>query len=166
MSKLFGNGLGNLTQTIFEPIIGKMLKPLFGEGFLTDFLVSYVTSRPSDIIKSFDDCTLMTKLIAEGISESVVMLVQKSTDLTGYGYNFIRNTVGDVLSGTEFISRIENGLENKICDILGEFSDNAEKVIDKLDDSIPTNLLNDKNIKSDSETNTGMLDESNLKDDE
>ena len=132
MSKLFGNGLGNLTQTIFEPMIGKMLKPLFGEGFLTDFLVSYITSRPSDIIKSFNDCTLMTKLIAEGISESVVMQIQKSSDLTGYGYNFIRNTVGDVLSGTEFISRIENGFENKICDILGEFSDNAEKVIDKL----------------------------------
>jgi hypothetical protein len=47
-------------------------------------------------------------------------------------------------------------------------SDNIidENVIEKLDDSIPTNLLNDKNIKSDSETNTGMLDESNLKDDE
>ena len=47
-------------------------------------------------------------------------------------YNFIRNTVGDVLSGTEFTSRIEDGLEGKICGILDGFSGNAEKVISKL----------------------------------
>jgi hypothetical protein len=132
MSKLFGNGLGNLTQTMFEPIIRKILKPLFGEGFFTDFLVSYLTSRPSDIVKSFNDCKLMTNLIAEGISESVVMQIQKNTSLTGPGYNFIRNTVGDVLSGTEFITKIEEGLEGKICNIIDEFSGNAEKVINKL----------------------------------
>ena len=132
MSKLFGNGLGNLTQTMFEPIIRKILKPLFGEGFFTDFLVSYLTSRPSDIVKSFNDCKLMTNLIAEGISESVVMQIQKNTSLTGHGYNFIRNTVGDVLSGTEFITKIEEGLEGKICNIIDEFSGNAEKVINKL----------------------------------
>jgi hypothetical protein len=132
MSKLFGNGLGNLTQTMFEPIIRKILKPLFGEGFFTDFLVSYLTSRPSDIVKSFNDCKLMTNLIAEGISESVVMQIQKNTSLTGLGYNFIRNTVGDVLSGTEFITKIEEGLEGKICNIIDEFSGNAEKVINKL----------------------------------
>jgi hypothetical protein len=74
----------------------------------------------------------MTNLIAEGISESVVMQIQKNTSLTGLGYNFIRNTVGDVLSGTEFITKIEEGLEGKICNIIDEFSGNAEKVINKL----------------------------------
>ena len=132
MSKLFGNGLGNLTQTMFEPIIRKILKPLFGEGFFTDFLVSYLTSRPSEIVKSFNDCKLMTNLIAQGISESIVMQIQKNAGLTGPGYNFIRNSVGDVLSGTEFTSRIEDGLEGKICGILDGFSGNAEQVISKL----------------------------------
>jgi hypothetical protein len=133
MSKLFGNGLGNLTQTMFEPIIRKMLKPLFEEGILTDFLVSYLTSRPSDIIvKSFNDCKLMTNLISKGISESIVMQIQKNTSLTDPGYNFIRNTIGDVLSGTEFITKIEDGLESKVCNVLNEFSGNAEKVVNKL----------------------------------
>lgn len=132
MSKLFGNGLGNLTQTMFEPIIRKMLKPLFGEGILTDFLVSYLTSRPSDIVKSFNDCKLMTNLISKGISESIVMQIQKNASLTGPGYNFIRNTIGDVLSGTEFITKIEDGLESKVCNVLNEFSGNAEKVVNKL----------------------------------
>jgi hypothetical protein len=40
--------------------------------------------------------------------------------------------VGDVLSGTEFITKIEEGLEGKICNIIDEFSGNAEKVINKL----------------------------------
>jgi hypothetical protein len=39
-----------------------------------------------------------------------------------------------------------------------------EEVFDKLDDSIPTNLLKDDKVSDDTEFNTGMLDESNLKD--
>jgi hypothetical protein len=132
MQSLFGGWFGNLTQTIFEPMFSKILTPLFGEGFFTDFLTSYLTSRPSDVIKSFNDCKLMTNLISKGISESIVMQIQKNTSLTDPGYNFIRNTIGDVLSGTEFITKIEDGLESKVCNVLNEFSGNAEKVVNKL----------------------------------
>ena len=132
MTKLFGGWFGNLTQTIFEPMLQKVLIPLFGEGFFTNFLTAYLTSRPSDIIKSFNDCKLMTKLIAEGISEAIAMQVMKSKGLTGSGYAFIRNTMGDVLTGSEFISGVEKGLGNTVCGILGKFSDNAEKVVEKV----------------------------------
>ena len=40
--------------------------------------------------------------------------------------------MGDVLTGTEFISGIEKGLENTVCSMLGKFSDNAEKVVEKV----------------------------------
>jgi hypothetical protein len=132
MQSLFGGWFGNLTQTIFEPMFGKILTPLFGEGFFKDFLVSYLTSKPSEVIKSFNDCKLMTKLIAEGVAEAIAMQVMRSKGLTGSGYVFIRNTMGDVLTGTEFISGIEKGLENTVCGILGKFSDNAEKVVEKV----------------------------------
>jgi hypothetical protein len=132
MQSLFGGWFGNLTQTIFEPMLQKLLIPLFGEGFFTNFLTAYLTSRPSDIIKSFNDCKLMTKLIAEGISEAIAMKVMKSKGLTGSGYSFIRNTMGDVLTGSEFISGVEKGLGNTVCSILGKFSNNAEKVVDKV----------------------------------
>lgn len=132
MSQLFGGWFGNLTQTIFEPMFKKILTPLFGEGFFTNFLTAYLTSRPSDVIKSFNDCKLMTKLIAEGISEAIVMQVQESQGLTGSGYSFIRNTMGGVLSGSEFISGIEKGLGNTVCGLLGKFSDNAKKVVEKV----------------------------------
>lgn len=132
MSQLFGGWFGNLTQTIFEPMFKKILTPLFGEGFFTNFLTAYLTSRPSDVIKSFNDCKLMTKLVAEGISEAIVMQIQQSQGLTGSGYSFIRNTMGDVLTGSDFISGIEKGLGTTICSILGKFSDNAEKVVSKV----------------------------------
>ena len=132
LSQLFGGWFGNLTQTIFEPMFKKILTPLFGEGFFTNFLTAYLTSRPSDVIKSFNDCKLMTKLVAEGISEAIVMQIQQSQGLTGSGYSFIRNTMGDVLTGSDFISGIEKGLGNTICNTLGKFSNNAEKVIDKV----------------------------------
>jgi hypothetical protein len=132
MQSLFGGWFGNLTQTIFEPMFKKILTPLFGEGFFTNFLTAYLTSKPSDVIKSFNDCKLMTKLIAEGISEAIVMQIQTSKGLTGSGYSFIRNTMGDVLTGSEFIQGIEKGLGNTVCGILGKFSDNAEKVVEKV----------------------------------
>jgi hypothetical protein len=74
----------------------------------------------------------MTKLIAQGVAEAIAMQVMRSKGLTGSGYVFIRNTMGDVLTGTEFISGIEKGLENTVCSILGKFSDNAEKVVEKV----------------------------------
>ena len=120
------------TKLINEQNLGSLMQSLFGEGFFTDFLTSYLTSRPSDVIKSFNDCKLMTKLIAQGVAEAIAMQVMRSKGLTGSGYVFIRNTMGDVLTGTEFISGIEKGLENTVCSILGKFSDNAEKVVEKV----------------------------------
>lgn len=73
---LFGGLFGNVTQTIFEPLIGKIVYPLFGQGFLSNFIISYLTSRPSEVIKSMSDCKLMTKLIAESVVEGMIMSLQ------------------------------------------------------------------------------------------
>jgi hypothetical protein len=40
---VFGGFFGNATQTFFEPLLGKMIKPLFGEGFMSNFIISYLT---------------------------------------------------------------------------------------------------------------------------
>jgi hypothetical protein len=138
MSKLFGGWFGNMTQTIFEPMFNKMLTPLFGEGFFKDFLVSFLTSKPSEVIRAFNDCKLMTKLVAEGVSEAIAMQVGKSQGYTGVGYAFIRNSMADVLTGSAFIQGVEKGLGNTVCGILGKFSDNAKKVVEKVKDDTKT----------------------------
>ena len=132
MQKLFGGWFGNLTQTIFEPMLKKIFLPLFGEGFFTDFLTAYFTSRPSDVIKSFNDCKTMTRLVAEGVAEAIAMQTMRNNGFSAPGYAFLRNTMGDVLTGNEFISGLEKGLSNTVCSVMGKFTDNAEKVVQKL----------------------------------
>lgn len=132
MQKIFGGWFGNITQTIFEPLLKKIFVPLFGEGFFTDFLTAYFTSKPSEVIKSFNDCKLMTRLVAEGVAEAIAMQTMRNNGFSAPGYAFLRNTMGDVLTGNEFISGLEKGLSNTVCSTMGKFGDNAQKVVEKL----------------------------------
>ena len=132
LNSIFGGFFGNATQTFFEPIIKKFIVPLFGEGFMTNFIVSYLTTRPSDVIKSFSDCQLLTKLIAQSIVEAMTMSLQRQKGWDGAGYGFIRNTLGGVIEGTQFIQGIEKGISSTVCGLFDKFADNAEKVKSKL----------------------------------
>jgi hypothetical protein len=132
LKSIFGGFFGNATQTMFEPMIHKIVKPLFGEGFVSNFIVSYLTSKPSEVIKAFSDCKLMTKLVAESVVEAMVMSMQTEKGYTGAGYSLIRNTLGGALKSSEFIQKIEEGLESTVCGLFGKFTDNAEKVKEKL----------------------------------
>ena len=132
LKSVFGGFFGNATQTFFEPILGKFIKPLFGEGFMSDFIISYLTSRPSEVIRSMSDCKLMTKLIGESVVEAMVMSLQRQKGFDAPGYSFLRNTLGDVIEGTEFAKGIESSLSGAICSMFDKFVGNAEKVKSKL----------------------------------
>jgi hypothetical protein len=132
LKSVFGGFFGNATQTFFEPILKKFIVPLFGEGFMTNFIISYLTSRPSDVIKSMSDCKLMTKLIAESIVEGMVMSLQRQKGFDGTGYAFLRNTLGGAITNSSFATSIENGISSTICGLFSKFADNAEKVESKL----------------------------------
>jgi hypothetical protein len=138
LKSIFGsNLLGSATQTIVEPYINSILSSLgFENGFIKNFLISYLTSRPSDVIKSFSDCKLMTKLISTGIVEAVVMTTQRNKGYRSFGNDLIRNILGNVLDSNEFVQGIENGLSGKICSILGKFTDNTKKVVSTLKGSV------------------------------
>jgi len=129
---LFGGLFGNVTQTIFEPLIGKIVYPLFGQGFLSNFIISYLTSRPSEVIKSMSDCKLMTKLIAESVVEGMIMSLQRQKGFDAPGYSFLRNTLADVIKGTGFVSGIENSISSTVCGLFSKFANNAKKVETKL----------------------------------
>ena len=132
LSSIFGGFFGNATQTFFEPILGKFIKPLFGEGFMSNFIISYLTSRPSEVIRSMSDCKLMTKLIAESVVEAMVMSLQRQKGFDAPGYSFLRNTLGGVFKGTEFAQGIETSLSSTVCGLFDKFIGNAEKVKSKL----------------------------------
>jgi hypothetical protein len=137
LQSLFGGAFGNITQTLVEPFIEKILGGIgLNQGYFRNFLVSYLTSKPSDIIKSFGDCKLMTKLVSEGIVESIVKTMMEQKGFSAFGYDLIRNTMADVIRNVEFVSGLEKGLENTICSLVGKFTDNAEKVAEKIKPSV------------------------------
>lgn len=129
---LFGGFFGNVTQTIFEPLIGKIVYPLFGEGFMSNFIISYLTSRPSEVIRSMSDCNLMTKLVSESIVEGMVMSLQRQKGFDAPGYSFLRNTLADAITDTGFVTGIENSISKTVCSVFGKVADNAKKVEAKL----------------------------------
>ena len=132
LQSLFGGWFGNTIQTLVEPVLKKILVPVFGEGYFTNFIASLLTKNTAEFIRGLNDCKLMTKLIAQSISEAVFMQIQDAKGLNAPGYIFLRNTMGEALTSTEFIKGIEKGLGDTVCDMLGKFTGNAKKVAEKL----------------------------------
>ena len=132
LKSLFGGLFGNVIQTIVEPMLEKILVPLFGKGYITNFVISMLTKNTAEFIRAINDCKLMTKLVAQSISESIFKQVMDSKGLDAPGYVFLRNSMGDVLTGTEFVKSIEGKIGDSVCNILGKFTGNATKVAEKL----------------------------------
>jgi hypothetical protein len=135
LKSLFGGWFGNAVQTFIEPMLKKVLVPLFGEGYITNFVISMLTKNPAEFIRAINDCKLMTKLVAQSISESIVMQVMNSKGLDAPGYTFLRNSMGDALTSSGFVKSIETGLGDTVCKLLGKFTGNATKVAEKLKNS-------------------------------
>jgi hypothetical protein len=135
LKSLFGGWFGNAVQTFIEPILKQVLVPLFGEGYITNFVISMLTKNPAEFIRAINDCKLMTKLVAQSISESIVMQVMNSKGLDAPGYTFLRNSMGDALTSSGFVKSIETGLGDTVCKLLGKFTGNATKVAEKLKNS-------------------------------
>jgi hypothetical protein len=77
LKKIFGQAFGSVTQTMVEPYIDRVLSELGVSGFIKNFVVSYLTSRPSEVIESFSDCKIMTKLVSRSIVEGMVKSLQE-----------------------------------------------------------------------------------------
>jgi hypothetical protein len=131
---LFGRAFGGVIETAAEPIVGSILSKIGfkSDGFMKKFMVSLLTSKPSDLIKAFGDCKVLTKLLVESFVEANVMLLQKEVNADSFMFNTIRNTVGGVLKDTTFISSIESKIESSVCDMFSTFTDKAKDVADKL----------------------------------
>jgi hypothetical protein len=132
LSSLFGGWFGNAIQTFVEPVLKGILVPWFGEGYFTNFIISLLTKNTAEFIRGLNDCKIMTKLIAQSISEAVFMQIQDAKGLNSPGYVFLRQSMGDALTSTEFIKGIEKGFGDMVCDMLGKFTGNAQKVAEKL----------------------------------
>lgn len=135
LNKIFGNFFGSVVETLVEPIIGSLLGKIGIKGYFKNFLVSFITTHPTEFARALTDCNAMTKLIAESLSEAIVMMIQEKTEVTGQFANFIRNTLGGLVKDVSFVSKIENFIGDMVCSGLDMLSDKAENVYNKLKNS-------------------------------
>jgi hypothetical protein len=136
---LFGGGV----ETLAEPIINKILTSLgfTSNGFFKKFMISYLTSRPGDLIKAFVDCKTLTRLIAESIIEASVMTLVQKKELGGFISDLIRNTVGNSIKDTNVVSDLEEKLSGKVCELFDMFGGKAKSISDAVKNAgskIPT----------------------------
>ena len=125
---LFGGGV----ETLAEPIINKILTELgfTSNGFFKKFVISYLTSRPGDLIKAFVDCKTLTRLIAESLIEATLMNFQEQKEFGGFGFDVLRNTLGNSLKDVEVISSLEEKLSGKVCELFNVFGGKAKSISD------------------------------------
>jgi hypothetical protein len=131
---LFGPLFTGAAETIAEPFFNSIFNAIGfkSEGFLKKFMISLLTSKPSELISAFSDCKTMTKLLVQSFIEAVVMLIQQQTNTGGYMYDFVRNTLGNAIKDTDIVSGFQDKINDKVCELFNKFSGNANEVVEKL----------------------------------
>ena len=101
-----------------------------GEGFFKKFLVSFLASRPTELVRAISDCKLFTKLVVEGLTEAMVKWLQDKTNLTGGLADVLRNTVGATIRDSKtFKQSIEKEFAGTICSLFEKYTSNAKNVL-------------------------------------
>lgn len=136
LGKIFGNSVGGVAQTIVEPLVNSLLSSIGLGGYFKDFLVSFITSNPLRLAKALKSCEELTKLIAESLTEAVVMMIQREKGLSGQGYTFIRNALGGAVKDYKFVESLEEQLSTIVCSLFGKMNDKASGVYDKLKSNV------------------------------
>jgi len=141
LQSIFGNSFGNITETMFEPILNVILKKLgFGDGSFKNFIVSSLTSSPIDLVDAFSDCKVMTKLLVKSIIEAQVMVLQNEAGLSGVGLDFMRNTLGSLVNDERMVKELEDKLSMNVCELINNFIDKAESITDTLKGNVPNTM--------------------------
>jgi hypothetical protein len=132
LKRLLGNSFGSVIETIAEPLVNSILSGLGLSGVFKNFLVSTLTSNPTELGKALTDCKTLTTLIANSLSEALVMTVQEKLGLTGSIATFLRNALGGAIKDEAFVNKIEEFIGDTVCSSFSNLSKNAEGVLGKL----------------------------------
>jgi hypothetical protein len=135
LKKLFGNVFGkSAIETIAEPLVDKILTAIgfTSQGIVKKTVISLITTDPRKLIAAFQDCHQMTKLLLESFAEGLIMKMQDEAEKGSMIYDYIRNTLGGKISGSDFINDMEAKISGPICSLFDKFSGNAKDIVTKL----------------------------------
>jgi hypothetical protein len=139
LKSLFGRAFGSVAETAAEPLVNGILSAIGfkSNGFMKKFMISFITTRPTELLKALTDCKAMTKLLVESFIEALVMMLQQETEKGGYFYDFIRNQLGGMIKETSMVSSLENKFAGTVCSMFDKFTGKAQDVANKLKTTTP-----------------------------
>lgn len=133
-----GFGFGALEGIIVEPFVNTLLSKLGLGGYFKNFLVSFFSTNPSRIVEAFKGCQNLVKLVSEALVEATFMMIQENKDLSGVGYDVLRNALGKTIKETTFVKEVENGISKTVCDAFDTIYDKAKDVLGKVESAKST----------------------------
>ena len=140
LKNIFGSAFWSVPEAFVEKAINSILGALgFPDNSIRKFLVSFFATNPSELLKAFRDCKVLTKHIVRAILETIVMNLQQSKGLGGTGMDIVRNAIQNELQNrVEFIRGLEDSLSGSICQVFEKYSGNAKEVMSKLKPALST----------------------------
>jgi hypothetical protein len=139
LKNLFGRAFGSVAETAAEPLVNGILNAIGfkSDGFMKKFMISFITTRPTELMKALTDCKAMTKLLVESFIEALVMMLQQETEKGGYFYDFLRNQLGGMIKQTSMVSSLENKFAGTVCSMFDKYTGKAQDVSNKLKTTSP-----------------------------
>jgi hypothetical protein len=132
---LFGHAPDGIME-YFKEYIGKWLvehlTPMDPEGWLGNIVITSIGNLAIGDIPKLTDCNFLTKLISKSVAEGTVRKLTHEKGLEGPFYDILRNSIVDMLEETSLGSKIEEGLGNVICPLLGGITTKMNSATDKL----------------------------------
>ena len=138
LGKIFGSEINEIVQKSIEPMVSSLVSKLGLGVFFKNSLTSFLVSKPERFVLALKDCDELTKLVTEGLSESVDMMLQEKTEMEGKGYLYIKNALGDAIKQTTFMVSLENQLSGVVCSVYEDYNKKASEVYNKLRPSVAT----------------------------
>jgi hypothetical protein len=133
LKNIFGAAFWSVPEAFTEKALNSLLGAVgFPDNSIRKFLVSFFATNPSELLKAFKDCKVLTKHIVRAIGETLIMNLQQSKGLGGTGMDIVRNALQNELQNLEFLKKLEVALSDSVCQVFEKYSGNAKEVLDKL----------------------------------
>jgi phage-related protein len=133
LKNIFGAAFWSVPEAFTEKALNSLLGALgFPDNSIRKFLVSFFATNPSELLKSFKDCKVLTKHIVRAIGETLIMNLQQSKGMGGTGMDIVRNALQNELQNLDFLKKLEETLSGSVCQVFEKYSGNAKEVLDKL----------------------------------
>ena len=110
----------------FKEYVGKWLvdnlTPIDPEGWIGSIIITAIGNLPVGDIPKLTDCNFLTKLVAKSVGEGALRKISHEKGIEGPFYDILRNTLVDSLEESSFVQKLEEGLGNVLCPLIGGLS--------------------------------------------